>query len=245
MPAAELGCKSWYIEFAKFVKKVTKPKPLATFIKTLIQLWKNLIESSQKCRFTQGWCWTLGKPSYWWVQWSSGRGDPIKKEGKLTFLFCFSHFLFSFFAFLIFVFFFAFLIFCFLFSFSHVLFSDAALSFHSLPSVAPLSFSTGVGWEPLCTALAHSSAALLITSSHVFISGGEDDDGGRVLVPRLLAPLPRLLHPCQPLPSHQLQPLHSGRHKFIYKVLCIGNCEFVATAKWFDNKWYYWWHICL
>ena len=146
MPAAELGCKSWYIEFAKFVKKVTKPKPLATFIKTLIQLWKNLIESSQKCRFTQGWCWTLGKPSYWWVQWSSGRGDPIKKEGKLTFLFCFSHFLFSFFAFLIFVFFFPFLIFCFLFYFSHVLFSDAAFSFHSLPSVAPLSFSTRVGW---------------------------------------------------------------------------------------------------
>ena len=104
MPAAELGCKSWYIEFAKFVKKVTKPKPLATFIKTLIQLWKNLIESSQKCRFTQGWCRTLGKSSYWWVQWSSGRGDPIKKEGKLTFLFCFSHFLFSFLLFSRFVF---------------------------------------------------------------------------------------------------------------------------------------------
>ena len=42
------------------------------------------------------------------------------------------------------------------------------------------------------------------------IAGGEDDDGGGVLVLGLLAALPRLLHPCQPLPCHQLQPLHSG-----------------------------------
>ena len=50
-----------------------------------------------------------------------------------------------------------------------------------------------------------------ISSYQYPISGCENDDGRCVFVPGLLASLPRLLHPCQPLPSNQLQPLHSGQ----------------------------------
>ena len=64
---------------------------------------------------------------------------------------------------------------------------------------------------PLCTALARScNTSSYILNCPIFL-GGEDDDGGGVLVPGLLAALPRLLHPRQPLPSHQLQPLHTGQ----------------------------------
>ena len=66
--------------------------------------------------------------------------------------------------------------------------------------------------SPLCTALARScdTSSFYILNCPIFL-GGEDDDGGGVLVPGLLAALPRLLHPRQPLPSHQLQPLHTGQ----------------------------------
>ena len=167
MPATGHGCKSWYIEFGKFVKNVTKA--LTTFIKTLIQLWKNLIEFSQKvCVDSQGWGRTVGKPSYWWVQWSSGRGNPVKEKGKVL------------------------AILLFLISFCK------SFSFHSFSSVAPLSASNGVGWETSLQSfgsqLCSSSYHLIILIS--LLSGGEDDDGGGVLVPGVLASLPHLLHHC-------------------------------------------------
>ena len=64
-------------------------------------------------------------------------------------------------------------------------------------------------FEVLCS----SSAGFpdTISSYQYPISGCENDDGRCVFVPGLLASLPRLLHPCQPLPSNQLQPLHSGK----------------------------------
>ena len=64
-------------------------------------------------------------------------------------------------------------------------------------------------FEVLCS----SSAGFpdTISSYQYPISGCENDDGRCVFVPGLLASLPRLLHPCQPLPSNQLQPLHSGQ----------------------------------
>ena len=97
------------------------------------------------------------------------------------------------------------LIFCFL--------CTESFCFDSLPLCAT---QMELGKPLCCTVLAHSSCdAILLIPHHIifemsYIEGGEDDDGGGVLVPGLLVALPRLLHPCQPLPSHQLQPLHTG-----------------------------------